>query len=396
MRRLLLAAPILVLGQPLYAAETCVTLDNTAVAALFDDWNFALSSLDAKQVAQRYWPDAVMMPASSNSARTDAASITSFYDQFLVKRPRGHIDSRTIQTGCNMALDTGTYTFSLMNDKGTTTNETARYTFIYQYRDGAWKILNQQASVLVDPAASAATDAQIAAAEAAKLAKLAAATPPPPKPRRAKLKDYLDDVPVARAKPKAKPAAAPVVAENKPAVEAKAPADAKAAADAKATPEAKPLVDAKTAADAKAPADKKSGTDAKATAEVKAAVEPRAVPGERAAPLADGKTPPEVRTAMFANLTMSPSPSQFYPPESMKRKERGNVNLKVCANGEGTVSDNIEVVKSSGSKLLDEAAMTWARAVTWVPATYNRQRVEGCAKVDVAFEPLPALANSGI
>ena len=371
MRRLLLAAPILVLGQPLYAAETCVTLDNTAVAALFDDWNFALSSLDARQVANRYWPDAVMMPASSNSARTDAAAITSFYDQFLVKRPRGHIDSRTIQTGCNMALDTGTYTFSLMNDKGTTTNETARYTFIYQYRDGAWKILNQQASVLVDPAASAATDAQIAAAEAARLAKLAAATPLPPKPRRAKLKDYLDDVPVAKAKPKAKPAAAPAVAENKPAAEAKAPADAKA------TPEAKPLA------------------DAKAAAEVKTA-EARAVPGERAAPLADGKVSPEVRTPMFANLTTSPSPAQFYPPEAMKKKERGNVNLKVCANGEGAVSDNIEVVKSSGSKLLDEAAMTWARAVTWVPATYNRQRVEGCAKVDVAFEPLPALANSGI
>jgi hypothetical protein len=38
--------------------------------------------------------------------------------------------------------------------------------------------------------------------------------------------------------------------------------------------------------------------------------------------------------------------------------------------------------------------MTWARSATWVPATYNRQRVEGCAKVDVAFEPPPELAQA--
>ena len=89
---------------------------------------------------------------------------------------------------------------------------------------------------------------------------------------------------------------------------------------------------------------------------------------------------------MFANLTASPSPAQFYPPEAAKHKEHGNVNLKVCADNTGAVSGTPEVVKSSGSKLLDEAAQSWARAVKWVPATLNRRRVEGCTQVDVAFE----------
>ena len=41
---------------------------------------------------------------------------------------------------------------------------------------------------------------------------------------------------------------------------------------------------------------------------------------------------------MFANLSSSPPPSKFYPPEAAKHKERGNVNLKVCADGEGAVA----------------------------------------------------------
>lgn len=89
---------------------------------------------------------------------------------------------------------------------------------------------------------------------------------------------------------------------------------------------------------------------------------------------------------MFANLASSPPPSKFYPPEAAKHKERGNVNLRVCADGEGVVAGTPEVLKSSGSKLLDEAAQSWARAAKWVPATLNNHRVEGCTQVDVAFE----------
>ena len=89
---------------------------------------------------------------------------------------------------------------------------------------------------------------------------------------------------------------------------------------------------------------------------------------------------------MFANLASSPPPSKFYPPEAARHKEKGNVNLKVCADDTGTLAGTPEVLKSSGSKLLDEAAQSWARAAKWVPATLNQRRGEGCAQVDVAFE----------
>ena len=139
MRRLVIAATMLTAGSQLAAAESCVTLDPKAAAALFDDRNFALASLDANQVVQRYWPAAVQLPTMSNTPRTNAAMIGDYFEHFLAKRPRGRIDTRTIQGGCNVAMDAGTYTFSLMNDKGVTSEVAARYTFIYQYRDGGWK-----------------------------------------------------------------------------------------------------------------------------------------------------------------------------------------------------------------------------------------------------------------
>jgi uncharacterized protein (TIGR02246 family) len=374
MRRLFFAATLLVSASPLAAAEPCVTLDNKAVAALFDDWNFALSSLDANQVTQRYWPNAVLLPTASNAPSTSPAMISDYFKRFLVQRPRGHIDSRTIQAGCNLAVDMGTYTFSLMDDKGTTSNESARYTFVYQYRDGAWKILHQHSSAMPEALQGAMPDVNAAKASAAEVAspakpaKSESLEPLSRRERRAMLKEAAKPARAA-AKPVDKPA---TVAEAKPAADAKVAAGVKSPADAKSVADAKTATVEKTLA-ARSP---------------ESATSPLAKPGEYA------KVPPEVRTNMFANLTSSPSPAKFYPPEALRHKERGNVNLKVCADGQGAVSDSMEVMKSSGSKLLDEAAMSWARAVTWVPATYNSHRVEGCAKVDVWFEPPPELASA--
>ena len=326
MRRLVVAAMALTAGSPLAAAESCAMLDPKAVAALFDDWNFSLSSLDASQVVQRYWPNAVLLPTVSNTPRTNAAMIGDYFEHFLAKRPRGRIDTRTIQGGCNLAMDMGTYTFSLMDDKGVTSEVAARYTFIYQYRDGAWKILHHHSSAMPESGAGAAPADAHAVAE-----KPPAVTKP---------------VQAVRAAP---PAPTPALA----------PAVAAAPMPAVASP---PKVVAK-------PAPKPAATP---VAEAKAA--------------ADAKAPMEARTAMFANLTSSPPPSKFYPPEAAKRKERGNVNLKVCADIEGGVAGTPEIIKSSGSKLLDEAAQSWARAAKWIPATLNNRRVEGCTQVDVAFE----------
>jgi uncharacterized protein (TIGR02246 family) len=315
MRKLVIAAMILTASSRLAAAETCAMLDQKAVAALFDDWNFALSSLDASQVVQRYWPNAVLLPTVSNTPRTNAAMIGDYFEHFLAKRPRGRIDTRTIQGGCNLAMDMGTYTFSLMDDKGVTSEVAARYTFIYQYRDGGWKIIHHHSSAMPEGGAAVVPAEAHAAAE------------------------------------KPLPAPKPVqVATSPPKTEAM-PERLREKEKAKEKEVQKPVV--------RVPL-------------------PEAKPVEALAA--------QSKTAMFANLASSPPPSKFYPAEAAKHKERGNVNLKVCADDTGAVAGTPEVVKSSGSKLLDEAALSWARAAKWVPATLNSRRVEGCAQIDVAFE----------
>jgi len=297
MRRLMMVAALLMVASSLSAAESCATLESKAVAAMFDEWNFALSSLDAGKVVQRYWPDAVLLPTVSNTPRTNAAMIGDYFEHFLAKRPRGRIDTRTIQTGCNVAMDVGTYTFSLMDDKGVTSEVPARYTFIYQFRDGGWKIVHHHSSAMPESGAAAVAESH----EAAK----------------------------------------PPVAEK--------PVPAKSKGKEK---------------------------ESQKTAGLAGALAKKGVES----------SPKDERTALFANLTTSPPPAQFYPPEAAKKKEHGHVNLRVCADDTGTIADMPEVIKSSGSKWLDEAAQSWARAATWVPATLNRQRIEDCTLIVVAFD----------
>jgi uncharacterized protein (TIGR02246 family) len=289
------------------SAEDCARIDAKSVTTLFDDWNYALSSLDANQVTSRYWPNAVLLTTASNTPRTTPAMITDYFEHFLVQRPRGRIDSRTVTLGCNIAVDVGTYTFSLMTDKGAVSEVAARYSFVYQYHDGAWKILHQHSSAMPENAVAASPSIVADAAPAPPPAPVhvAPAAPPRPKPTKAEA-----------VKPMAKPT---------PAASAQAAVQSAAAND--------------------------------------------------------------IRTSMFANLSSSAPPSKFYPAESRSHREHGNVNLRVCANDTGQIHGDPEVLKSSGSKLLDEAARSWARAASWVPATLNLKRVEGCTLVEVAFEP---------
>jgi len=310
------------------SAEDCAKLDAKGVAALFDDWNLALSSLDAHEVSARYWPDAVLLPTQSNTPRTSGAMITDYYEHFLARRPRGRIDSRRITLGCNLAIDTGTYSFSLMSDKGAVSEVPARYSFVYQYRDGAWKILHQHSSAMPE-SGEASPAAESGEARAAVVVVPAPAPAAPPAPA------VAAPTRVAVAKPVKPPA---------PPAKSAAPGD-KDKSPAKEAPLAKEQAAAKPAA---------------------------------------GK---DVHTSMFANLSSSPSPAEFYPAEAKSRRERGEVKLRVCADDGGAVHGSPEVLKTSGSKRLDEAAQTWARSAKWVPATLNFKRVEGCTELNVAFEP---------
>jgi uncharacterized protein (TIGR02246 family) len=140
---------------PAAAREECAHIDAAGPAAWFDQWNLALASLNPDKVAQRYWQDAVLLPTLSNTPRTTPAMVREYFEYFLQQHPRGRIDTRTIRVGCNLAVDMGTYTFALMDDAGHASEVAGRYTFVYEYRGGAWKILHHHSSVVPEGASTA-------------------------------------------------------------------------------------------------------------------------------------------------------------------------------------------------------------------------------------------------
>ncbi|AKJ41726.1 SgcJ/EcaC family oxidoreductase [Pragia fontium] len=122
----------------------CVKVDQTKIEQLFEQWNSALQTGDAKKVTDNYLSDAVLLPTVSNKVRLTEAERIDYFEHFLEKRPVGKIDSRTIRLGCNKAIDTGTYTFTFA-DK---TSVSARYTFTYAWDGSHWKISTHHSSAM--------------------------------------------------------------------------------------------------------------------------------------------------------------------------------------------------------------------------------------------------------
>lgn len=147
MKKLIIAASLLTIAtSSAYAASAteCIKADNKQIEGLFDKWNASLQTGDAQKVADNYLSDAVLLPTISNQARLTDEERVDYFQTFLKKKPVGKIDSRTIRTGCNKAIDTGIYTFTF----GDNSTVTARYTFTYAWDGKEWKISSHHSSAM--------------------------------------------------------------------------------------------------------------------------------------------------------------------------------------------------------------------------------------------------------
>jgi uncharacterized protein (TIGR02246 family) len=116
------------------------------IAALFDQWNDALTTGDPNKVADLYAPNAVLLPTLSNQIRTNRAEIVDYFTHFLESKPWGRIDRAVITViDPQTAVNTGLYTFELIKD-GVLQDVQARYTFVYQKQNGNWLIVNHHSS----------------------------------------------------------------------------------------------------------------------------------------------------------------------------------------------------------------------------------------------------------
>eukprot|EP01083_Nonionella_stella_P030038 82471_1 len=107
------------------------------VRALFELWNSALATGDSRIVANRYTKSPVLLPTVSDQPRTDFSSIEDYFVNFLKLEPQGEILDSHVTIGQNWCSDVGIYEFTM----GATGKKVkGRYSFIYVYEDGEWKI----------------------------------------------------------------------------------------------------------------------------------------------------------------------------------------------------------------------------------------------------------------
>ncbi|WP_415796393.1 DUF4440 domain-containing protein [Comamonas aquatilis] len=126
-------------------SETCKATSEQEIAALFDRWNQSLQTGDVHKVVANYAPKSVLLPTISNTPRLDAAQKEDYFKLFLQSQPFGRIDSRTIQIGCNTAVDVGLYTFTFAKTGAVVK---ARYTYTYQWDGKQWLITSHHSSAM--------------------------------------------------------------------------------------------------------------------------------------------------------------------------------------------------------------------------------------------------------
>ena len=125
-------------------SEDCRATTDSEIAALFDRWNQSLASRDPAKVVANYAVESILLPTVSNKPRLSPADKLDYFESFLKLLPKGAIDMRTIQVGCNTALDAGIYTFTMGDGR----QVQARYTFTYKWDGAQWLITSHHSSAM--------------------------------------------------------------------------------------------------------------------------------------------------------------------------------------------------------------------------------------------------------
>ncbi len=119
-------------------------MNQTEIAALFDQWNNALQTGNPKNVVALYETNAILLPTVSNKVRHNHEEIEDYFVHFLAKGPRGKINESNIRTFDNIAINSGVYTFTFKD--GAVVR--ARFSYVYRFNGENWKIIEHHSSAM--------------------------------------------------------------------------------------------------------------------------------------------------------------------------------------------------------------------------------------------------------
>lgn len=128
---------------------SCPPVSEAEIVGQFAFLNRAWSTGDPDTVTALFTTDPVLLPTVSNTPRTTPAGVRDYFTSFLRLKPVARIDTSTVEIDCRTASRVGTRTVTLTDPtNGQSRQVRARYSFIYRFEDGAWKIDQLHSSVM--------------------------------------------------------------------------------------------------------------------------------------------------------------------------------------------------------------------------------------------------------
>jgi hypothetical protein len=107
------------------------------ITANFEAWKNALATKEPKKVAALFAPDAILQPTVSNEIRNTPVEVESYFVDFLKLSPSPAINERHVRVR-----------------DGKQNWVTARYCFVWEKKDGEWKIALLHSSAMPEPVES--------------------------------------------------------------------------------------------------------------------------------------------------------------------------------------------------------------------------------------------------
>jgi uncharacterized protein (TIGR02246 family) len=117
--------------------------NNVSVAV--QNWLNTLCTHNVDAIVSLYAPDGILLGTVAKEIAQGQAEIRKYFEMFVQKKPCGKITSMIVQNFGNVKVVDGTYTFELHDGKKKSIVH-ARYTFVFQYRQGRWVIATHHSS----------------------------------------------------------------------------------------------------------------------------------------------------------------------------------------------------------------------------------------------------------
>lgn len=129
--------------------EPCEAVSKAQIEAEFTKFNAAWATKNPDTVTALFTKEPVLLPTLSNTPRTTYDGVKDYFVHFLAKSPAAHIDTSTIEIDCHTASNIGTWTIDLTDPAtGAKSQAKGRFTFIYRFEDGQWKIDHLHSSLM--------------------------------------------------------------------------------------------------------------------------------------------------------------------------------------------------------------------------------------------------------